>query len=108
MTSIKTNLWIEQGATYSNTIPLIDVNGNPVNVANCSAVAELRQDYTSTNSVSFDTALANGSLTISLTANATANVLSGRYVYDVNMTNAANVVSRIQEGVVTITPSVTH
>jgi hypothetical protein len=37
-----------------------------------------------------------------------ANVTPGRYVYDCELTSSSNVVSRLVEGIVTVTPQVTR
>ena len=58
--------------------------------------------------MSFSTSLSNGSLVISLTANQTANMVAGRYVYDIELIDPANTVVRILEGIVTLTPEVTR
>ena len=42
-----------------------------------------------------------------MTANATANVVAGRYVYDVELVDGGGVVTRLLEGIVTVTPQVT-
>jgi hypothetical protein len=49
-----------------------------------------------------------GEITLSLTANQTGNIVAGRYVYDVELTDAANSITRIVEGIVTINPQVTR
>ena len=49
----------------------------------------------------------NGNTFIRLTSNVTSNISPGRYLYDVKMKNAANVTSRVIEGIMTITPQVT-
>jgi hypothetical protein len=46
-------------------------------------------------------------VTLSLSSNATANIVAGRYVYDVEVT-VANSVYRVAEGIVTVTPQVTR
>jgi len=108
MASVKSNLIIEQGATFIEIINLNDANGNPLPVAGLAANGSMRQYYSSSNATTFACSLANGSLTISLTANQTAIVNSGRYVYDVYMSDTSNNWNRIVEGLVTVTPSVTH
>jgi len=45
---------------------------------------------------------------LALTDTQTANLTAGRYVYDVVLTDSANVTSRIVEGIVTVTPRVTR
>ena len=51
---------------------------------------------------------AAGVVTLSLTSTQTANLDFGRYVYDVNLTDASNTVTRVLEGIVTVTPRVTR
>ena len=74
-----------------------------------SAASQIRKTFSSSNSVAFTTALANnnGTLTLSLNNATTSSLSAGRYVYDVELTDAASVKSRILEGMVTVTPEVT-
>jgi hypothetical protein len=104
----KANLVIDQGSTFASSIDILDDNDEPVNLTNYTSRGQIRKHYTSTNSVSFTTTLSNGSLIISLTANQTANMVSGRYVYDLELVDPSNTVLRILEGIVTVTPEVTR
>lgn len=104
----KANLVIDQGSTFASSIDILDENDEPVVLNNYIARGQIRKHYTSTNSVSFTTTLSNGSLIISLTANQTANMVSGRYVYDLELVDPSNTVVRILEGIVTVTPEVTR
>jgi hypothetical protein len=45
---------------------------------------------------------------MSMTPANTANVLSGRYVYDVKTTDPNGVVNRVLEGIINMSPSVTR
>lgn len=105
----KANLVIDQGSTYSVTLDLTDENGDVIDLNGYVANSQIRKWYTSsTPSASFTTSInaASGELTLSLTANQTSNLVAGRYVYDVEITQS-DVVSRIVEGIVTVTPQVT-
>jgi hypothetical protein len=106
----KANLVIDQGTTYTTDLNLTDENGDPLVLSGYSANSQIRKHYTSTNSVAFSVAVnaTAGVITLSLSANQTANMTSGRYVYDVELTDASNSVSRIVEGIVTVTPQVTR
>lgn len=106
----KANLVIDQGASYSTTIDMLDENGAAIDLTYYTGAAQLRKHYTSTTATSFTIALggADGTLTMSLSANATANLDAGRYVYDVELTSNTGVVSRVLEGIVTVTPNVTR
>lgn len=106
----KANITVDQGTTFSTTIYLTDDNGDPINLTGYTGRSQMRKHYTSSNSQSFSVALNNtvGSVGLSLTAAQTANLVAGRYVYDVEVVSSANVVSRIIEGIVTVTPEVTR
>jgi len=106
----KANILIDQGSTYTTDLNLTDENGDALNLSGYSANSQIRKHYTSSNSVTFSTSInaVAGIITLSLTANQTSNLVSGRYVYDVELTDASNSVSRIVEGIVTVTPQVTR
>jgi hypothetical protein len=56
----KANLVIDQGTTYSVSINLDDENGDPLNTGGYTSRAQMRKHYTSSNAVTFSTALADG------------------------------------------------
>ena len=108
--AIKANLIVDQGTDYTTTINLTDDNDNVVDLTGYTGVGQMRKTYTSSNSVSFNITLesANGVVVLSLTDTQTANIVAGRYVYDVFVTSPANITSRIVEGIVTVTPRATR
>lgn len=106
----KENIYIDQGTTFSIQLSITDeVTGLPVNLSTYYVGAsQIRKHYSSSNAVNMNVSLTNTGLVIlSLSADATANMQSGRYVYDVTVTDFANNVSRVLEGIVTINPYVT-
>lgn len=106
----KANIVIDQGSTYTTDLNLTDENSDALNLTGYSANSQIRKHFTSSNSVTFSTSInaIAGVITLSLTANQTSNLISGRYVYDIELTDASNSVSRIVEGIVTVTPQVTR
>ena len=100
---------IDQGANFVYKVFLIDQSGAPFDITGYTANAQIRKTYTSTtyNTIDVDVAGSNGMLTLSMSATATANLTSNRYVYDVDI-SSNNVVSRIIEGFVTVNPGVTR
>jgi hypothetical protein len=103
------NLLIDQGATFSTVIDLVDENGVPINLSSYTGASQLRRHYTSSNAINFTVALtSNGVVTLSLTANQTTSLTAGRYLYDVEVTDNSGIVSRIVEGIVSVTPNVTR
>ena len=107
--AIKANLIIDQGTDYSTTIMLTDVDDNQVSLTGFTANAQMRKTYTSSNSAAFTVTLNEslGEVILSLTDTQTANIVAGRYVYDVVLTSN-NITSRVIEGIVTVTPRVTR
>jgi hypothetical protein len=105
----KANIVIDQGTTFSTTINLTDDDDFPIDLTGYTGRSKMKKHYTSSNSHSFTVSLGGntGVLTLALSANQTSNIVPGRYVYDVELVNASNVVSRIVEGIVTVTPEVT-
>ena len=107
--AIKANLIIDQGADYETSINLTDNDGNIISLSGYTANSQIRKTYSSSNAVAFGLHVdqANGVITLSLTDSQTANIVAGRYLYDVVVTSPANTTSRIVEGIVTVTPRVT-
>lgn len=107
----KANLVIDQGSTYSVEIQLSDQNGDPLDLNGFVANAQMRKWYSSSTPAAVFNANIdsnNSSITLTLTANQTSNLVAGRYVYDVETTSPANTISRLVEGIVTVTPQVTR
>lgn len=103
----KANFIIEQGTDVQIDINLSDAD--VVDIDGYTARSQLRRHYQSTNYHSF-VATVQDSNTVVLTMNAavSSNVSPGRYVYDVEIISPANVVSRLVEGMITVTPEVTR
>jgi hypothetical protein len=108
--AIKANLDIDQGSTFQTTINVTDDNDDIVNLTGYTGIAQMRKHYTSTTSYSFTVSISPsiGTVTLAMTANATANVTAGRYVYDCELTDTNGAVTRLIEGIVTVTPQVTR
>lgn len=108
----KANLVIDQGTTYSTTLNLTDDNGDPLNLSGFYANSEIRKWYTSSHvAATFSTSInvSSGQITLTLQSYETANLVAGRYVYDVEITEqSTGTISRIVEGIVTVTPEVTR
>lgn len=108
--AIKANLVIDQGTDYSTSISLQNDEGEAANLVGYTANAQIRKTYSSSNSHTFTTSIddTSGIIILSLSDTQTANIAAGRYVYDVYVSDSFGVVSRIVEGIVTITPRVTR
>lgn len=107
----KANLVIDQGADFSTTITVED-DGSVVDLTGYTANGHIRRHYTSTTAYpitcTFDADRTTGKLTLTVGRTTSSDMEAGRYVYDVEITSAANTRSRLVEGIVTITPEVTR
>lgn len=105
----KANLVIDQGTTFSTVLTLTDNNGDLINLNGYSANSLMKKWYTSSSYTQFTTSIntTSSEITLSLSANQTNLLNAGRYVYDVELTDSANNISRIVEGIITVTPSTT-
>lgn len=99
----KINITIDQGATFSKTYEFVS---NTLVLTTANAV--IRKHYTSTNAIAFAVEVDGANVTISMSANVTANIVPGRYMYDVRSTDNSNSVIRVVEGIATITPAMTR
>lgn len=108
--AIKSNITIDQGTDYEVTINVKDANTTAISLTGFTGQAQIRKYYTSSRKYDFTvTVSANtGEVTMAMSANNTANIAAGRYVYDCVLISNTNVVSRIVEGIVTINPRVSR
>ena len=105
------DIYIDQGSTYSSTINVKNVDATPFVLTGYSARGQIRRSYNSLTSTSFATNInvpTSGNVNISLTATQTRAMKPGRYVYDVEVYNAGGHVLRIAEGQVEISPASTR
>lgn len=105
-------LFIEQGADYTTTITLDDVDGTAFDLTGYTSKSQIRKSYYSANTTAQFTITIptpnNGGIVLALSSANTANISAGRYVYDVLIKDtSANTVTRVLEGIVNILPRVT-
>ena len=102
---------IEQNATFSTTVNVVDSAGAAVNLFGYSASSQMRKSYYATSFTiitSTITGNANGEITLSMTAANTANLTPGRSVFDLLITSPTSVKTRVIEGIVVVSPGVTQ
>lgn len=79
------NLNIDQGATFLTNVYYVDIK-TPTSLSGYSVRSKLKRSYYSANSISFIARVidaANGVVSLKLNSDVTANLVAGRYVYDV-------------------------
>lgn len=106
----KVNLVVDQGADFTTTVTLKNDDGSALNLENYSGAGQIRKHYTSSTATNFTVTLTadTGIVTLSLSDTQTSALTAGRYVYDVELTDPDGIISRIVEGIVTVTPNVTR
>ena len=105
----RVNIIIDQGTDFSTTVNLTDSAGTNLNLTGFSAASQMRKTHSSSNSTAFTCTIttANSTLTLALNNAVTAAMTPGRYVWDAELTASDGTISRILEGMVTVTPEVT-
>ena len=106
----KANITIDQGTTFSTYLSLNDISGSVIDLTGYTAYGQIRKWYTSNSYITFNVSIpepTTGYITVNLDANTTASMDAGRYVYDIETIDSANAITRVIEGIVTVTPEVT-
>ena len=101
---------IDQGTDWSVVVTAKDTAGTVIDLSNATISSKLRKNYTSTNfhTITATTLVAvEGTITLNLTAAASAAIISGYYYYDVEVTDGLGLVTRITEGKIHLRPEVT-
>lgn len=108
--AIKANLVVDQGANFSASIDLTDASDVIFNLTGYTVAAQMRKNYTSSVATTFTASHNNtgGKITLVLSSATTAVIEPGRYLYDVEITSSGGTITRVVEGIVTVTPGMTR
>lgn len=108
--AIKANLVIDQGTTFNATIDLTSSDGLVYDLTGHTVSSQIRKNYASSTAIAFVASHndAGGKITLRLSPAVTSMMEPGRYLYDVEITSSEGEVSRVVEGVVTVTPGITR
>ena len=103
----RADLIIDQGTTFSSTINISQSDGTLFQLNDYSARGKIKKAFSSSTSVDF-TCVVNENSPSQDTVTISLN--SGRYVYDVEVftSDSPAIVTRIVEGQVEVTPSVSQ
>lgn len=105
-------LFVDQGTSFNNIINLNDdITNDPLVITGYTVTSQIKRSYYSSkitaNITCTITDAANGEITMTMPATQTANIKAGRYLFDVKTKDLANTVTRVLEGIITVTPQVT-
>ena len=108
--ALKANITIDQGTSFATTIDVTDEEGNIVDLTGFTGAAQMRKHYTSSTYYAFTVSISagTGEVTLAMAANVTNNVAPGRYMFDCELNDGSGTISRLVEGIVTVTPGVTR
>jgi hypothetical protein len=108
--AIKANIVIDQGTDFSALIDVETASGTTFSLVGYTVAAQMRKNYSSSAATTF-TCSSNGiygQITLTLDKTATSLLEPGRYLYDIEITSSGGTVTRVVEGVVTVTPGMTR
>tara|TARA_B110000503_G_scaffold134389_1_gene213297 strand:- start:4991 stop:5323 length:333 start_codon:yes stop_codon:yes gene_type:complete len=109
--AVYANLTIDQGSDFSSTIFVTNNQGDILDLTLYTTRAQIRKTFASTTSIDFIASILNpteGKIQIKLTNAVSALMKSGRYVYDVEIISDSDIVTRVVEGQVDVTPNVSR
>ena len=108
--AIKANIVIDQGADFTAIVDVVDSAGATYDLEGYTVAAQMRKNYTSSAATTFVAAHngIGGAISLSLSNTVSAALEPGRYLYDVEITSEGGVVTRVVEGIATVTPGMTR
>ena len=109
--AIAQNIIIDQDSDYSQQFTAKTDAGVVIDLTGSSLDGMIRKSFAASTATSFTTAIVSataGTFTLALTDVQSAALERGRHVYDVRVTDSTSTITRIQEGVATVSPSVTR
>jgi len=116
MTAANNNFVIDQGADWFITVVYKDSAGTAIDLTGYTAALQIRDTYAdSTTDLSLTSpsggitiTAATGTIAVTATAAQTGAIAAGNYVYDLEITSAAGVVTRLVQGKISLSPQVTR
>jgi len=109
--AVVANLLVDQGTDFETTIDIVGTDGSTMDLTGYTIAAQARKAYTSSTAYNFNASVvspAGGVAKITLLNGVTSTMKAGRYVYDVEMTSATGVRTRVVEGILEVMPEVTR
>ena len=106
----KLNIIIDQGSDYTLDYTVVEANGSFKDITDHTGRASMRKHFDSLTATDFTVVVDSGNnkITLSMTNAETANTTPGRYYWDAEVVSNTNYVTRVIEGIATITPEVTR
>ena len=105
------NFSIDQGADFSKTFTVTTDGSTAYDISGLTLQAQMRKSYDSSSATATFTATvvsgSAGTYKLTLSNSTTANITSGRYVYDVELILADSTIEKVHYGLITVHPEAT-
>lgn len=105
------NFSIDQGADFSRTLTVTTDGSTAYDISGLTLQAQMRKSYDSSSATAtFTTTVVSGSdgtYKLTLSNSTTADITSGRYVYDVELILADSTIEKVHYGIITVHPEAT-
>lgn len=105
------NLYVDAGSTYSNIITVSASNGQALDLTGYTVASQMRKSYGSSTVYNFSASIYNasqGKVRLQLSNIQSEAIPSGRWLYDVEIKSPSGSVTRVVEGIVTVSPQITQ
>ena len=108
--TIRKDLMINQGETYSASLFIEDDADAPVNLTGYSGASQMRRHPSALIAYNFNVVISGnaGIVTLSLSSQASTAMPAGRYVYDTKITDSQGKVTVICHGIAEVIAGVTR
>ena len=105
------NFSIDQGADFSRTLTVTTDGSTAYDISGLTLQAQMRKSYDSSTATATFTATvvsgSDGTYKLTLSNSTTADISSGRYVYDVELILADSTIEKVHFGIITVNPEAT-
>ena len=109
--AVYANINADKGTTFTATISVTGANGvDAADLTGFTAAAQARRTYLSSTSYPFVATItqpATGTLTLSMSSSIT-ETMSGRYLYDVEVTDSSGAITLVIDGQFYVGPVITR
>ena len=111
MAAAKYDITIEQGSTFRKEITWQDSTGTAINLAGCTAKAQVREDFATAEAAltfTVNIAASEGKITLTSPATTTSGYALPFGVWDLVVTASNGTATRLLEGNVALSPEVSR
>lgn len=104
----RSNIYIDQGADFRLTVELFDQNDLDLPISNYTFYSVMKKYYGAPSGTSFTIEKSDNDITLTMSANTSADLKPGKYEYDVMMKKPTGEISKIVEGLAIVVPTITE